>query len=68
MPSTLEVGQRVWFEVAITGSIGVGKVVDVFPWSPYPYKIEWVRQSDGSRIIQQFNTDCFSQLEILEEK
>ena len=68
MPSALEVGQRIRFEVTITGSIGVGKVGDVFSWSPYPYKIEWERKSDGSRMIQQFNLDCFSQLEILEEE
>ena len=58
----LQVGDRVSFTVLRTGMYGEGSVIEILPWSVYPMKIEWVDQA-GNRHIEQFNFDCFEEIE-----
>ena len=60
--SALQVGDGVSFTVLMTGMYGEGSVIGILPWSVYPMKIEWVDQA-GNRHIEQFNFECFEEIE-----
>ena len=60
--SALQVGDMVSFTVLKTGMYGEGSVIEILPWSVYPVKIEWIDQA-GNRHIEQFNFECFEEIE-----
>lgn len=61
---TLHIGDVLKAEHVVYGEF-VGKVLDTFPWSEYPYLVE--RTSSIGKHIEQFNLGEFITLEVQHE-